>query len=254
MSAPDYLISTPENVDLHLEFAGIGNRILAALIDTVIVTGALILLTLAVTVIAYCSIPIVRTVAMVVLVVIVVTVPLLLNFFVYIIYCAYCEGNWQGQTIGKKLVGIRVIEQNGQPAGWSSVWIRNLVRIVDHLLGLVGLLVMIMDPNERRLGDLAGNTLVIRERPTSITTSDIKLTATLSDDEMLDAGRLTPQEYDLLLSFLKRRRYLDDAHRPEVAAKMEEYFAKRLDLPKEKANSELFLEKLLLSYQARAEG
>jgi hypothetical protein len=71
---------------------------------------------------------------------------------------------------------------------------------------------------------------------------------------MLDAGRLTPQEYDLLLSFLKRRRYLDDAHRPEVAAKMEEYFAKRLDLPKEKANSELFLEKLLLSYQARAEG
>ena len=36
MHSPDYSISTPENVDLHLELAGIGNRILAILIDTII--------------------------------------------------------------------------------------------------------------------------------------------------------------------------------------------------------------------------
>jgi uncharacterized RDD family membrane protein YckC len=248
------LISTPENVDLHLEFAGIGNRILACSIDTLLTYLSIFALMIMCWWVDYLisGLPLPSFVR--VLIVVLLTIfAICASFAIYFGYFIYFEATWQGQTPGKKFAGIRVIEENGQPVSRSSVWIRNLVRAVDEGFLLIGLLVMIIDRNERRLGDLAASTIVIRERRTNISSSDLTLTAILSDDDVFDAGRITSQDYELLLSFLKRRQRLDRTYRPAVAAKLEEYFAGKLDVPLEQAKSEIFLEKLLLAYQARAE-
>lgn len=254
MQSPDYSISTPENVDLHLELAGIGNRILATLIDTLIIWSiilsiGLIFLVLGIAIEASHALAMPRSTIMLVAAAIAIFVAFFLNFG----YNIFFEGIWQGQTPGKKVAQIRVIEANGQPVGWAAVCIRNLVRVLDTGLLLVGLLVMLIDKNERRLGDLAAGTLVIRERKSDLTTADIKLITDAKADALMDIGRVTPEEYDLLARFLKRRNTLSNTHRPIVAKRLETYFRDKLsEIPQgENDVSERFLEKVFLSYQAR---
>ncbi len=254
MTTPDYSISTPENVDLHLELAGIGNRVLAVLIDTTII-GVVI----GCIAIVGCIIAIlldqagldgdVRNLALLVVVMISVFIAFFINFGYHIFF----EGVWMGQTPGKKVAQIRVIEANGQPVGWSAVFIRNIVRVLDTGLLLIGLLVMLINKNERRIGDLAAGTLVIRERKPDVR-SEIKLLTNAEADTLLDIGRITPQEYDLLARFLRRRETLSPSQRPLVAVKVADYFHEKLNEPDQmsKSNSEEYLERLYLSYQARA--
>jgi uncharacterized RDD family membrane protein YckC len=75
-----------------------------------------------------------------------------------------CEST-TGQTIGKRLLGIRVRSRDGTPASTRAVAIRTVLRIIDvlPLLYLVGFVAMLATGTRRqRLGDLAGNTLVTR--------------------------------------------------------------------------------------------
>ncbi len=69
-----------------------------------------------------------------------------------------------GQTVGKMLVGIRVIgEATGRPPGISGAILRTLLRLVDGLFGyLLGYLVVLASPKRQRLGDMAAHTLVVR--------------------------------------------------------------------------------------------
>lgn len=254
MNSPDYSISTPENVDLHLELAGIGNRILAAVIDGAI--SALIIGCITVFCILIALLLEISGVAgqnRSVILMSIAGVAVLISFFIHFGYHIIFEGIWQGQTPGKKVAQIRVIETNGQPVGWSGVFIRNIVRALDVGLFLVGLLVMIINRNEKRLGDLAAGTLVIRERKSDLSISDIKLLTDAKEDLLLDIGRVTPQEYDLLARYLKRRDSLALSHKPLVAARLEEYFRDKLDetAPTEPGGADKFLEKVYLSYRAR---
>jgi uncharacterized RDD family membrane protein YckC len=67
-----------------------------------------------------------------------------------------------GQTLGKKLMNIRVVAADGSPAGMGKVAIRTVLRVVDGFaLYLVGLIVMLVTGERRqRLGDLAAGTIV----------------------------------------------------------------------------------------------
>ena len=119
---------------------------------------------------------------------------------------------------------------------------------------LVGVLSMLINKEERRLGDLAAGTLVIKERKSGLATSEIKMLTGATPDALLDVGRVTPEEYDLLARFLRRREKLAAAYRPQVARRLEDYFRDKLSEPvtKEPEGSEHFLEKVFLAYQARA--
>jgi uncharacterized RDD family membrane protein YckC len=252
MHSPDYSISTPENVDLHLELAGLGNRVLAALIDTLITYAICAGLWLLTALLAIFGLPF-RAATPIFGFVILLTI--LLSFAVIFGYYIFFEGTWQGQTPGKRVAQIRVIDQNGQPINWSAVWLRNFIRVIDTGLMLIGLIVMIIDKNERRLGDLAAGTLVIRERLPDLGTADITIAPQARENAgMLDSGRITPQEYDLLLGFLKRRDKMARSQRPLVARELEQHFRDKLGEPSNgQQNSELFLEKLYTAYQMRAE-
>ncbi len=252
MQQPNYSISTPENVDLHLELAGIGNRVLAALIDTSITFGILLVIGLlywgASTVVGLLDMAendrslIINVLGM---------VAIFLVFIVNFGYYIFFEGTWQGQTPGKKIVSIRVIETNGQPVGWSGVVLRNLIRTLDTGLAFVGLLPMIIDKNEKRFGDYAGGTIVVRERKSDMLSEEVVLTQSYNV-ESIDAGRISPQEYALLKSFLKRRGNLAKSQRPLIAGNLAAYMRKKLsDSSTEPAEN--FLERVYSAYKARAE-
>ena|ERR1019366_6444626 len=69
----------------------------------------------------------------------------------------------QGATLGKRLLGLRVVKMDGSPIGWSESIIRNLLRIVDGLFGyLVGAILIWTSPQRQRLGDRLANTVVVR--------------------------------------------------------------------------------------------
>jgi len=253
MSQPDYLISTPENVDLHLELAGIGNRVYACLVDSLLGLAMMLLVVLVGVILSGAVLNLFGNNKIgKLLIYIVIGLGILVELAIYFGYYIVFEGFWQGQTPGKRLAQIRVIEQNGQPAGWSSVFIRNLVRVIDMGVALMGLIVMLVDRNERRLGDLAAGTLVIRER-FSEKAPHIELAANRTVDGLVDVGRLRPQEYDLLVSFLERREQMSSAYRPLLAKKLETYFRDRLQETSRGESSEYFLEQLYLAYRCRAD-
>lgn len=257
MHNPDYSISTPENVDLHLELAGLGNRILAGIIDQTICLVLIVIMGLSAwgifTLTSMSSMPShIKGIAYG----FIVMVLIFGSFIIHFGYHMFFEGTWQGQTPGKRVAQIRVIEQNGQPVTWPAVIIRNLVRVVDTGMMFIGVLSIMVDNNERRLGDLAAGTVVVRERNSELLTTakdDLALDgAKVVDADMLDIGRITPQEYELLLSFLKRRKTMAKKQRPVVALKLMEHFKEKLaDTPSTKSPEE-YLEGLYQAYRTRA--
>lgn len=256
MHNPDYSISTPENVDLHLELAGLGNRILAGLIDQTISLVVITIMGLAAwgvfTLVSMSSMPShVKGIGYG----FIIMVLIFGTFIIHFGYHMFFEGTWQGQTPGKRVAHIRVIEQNGQPVTWPAVIIRNLVRVIDTGLMLIGVLAILVDNNERRFGDLAAGTVVVRERDSELLTTakdDIDLdNAKLVEADMLDIGRITPQEYEILSSFLKRRKTMGKKQRPVVATKLMQHFKEKLSDDSTKGAEE-YLEALSQAYRTRA--
>jgi uncharacterized RDD family membrane protein YckC len=90
---------------------------------------------------------------------------LALYFFLSLAYGIVLEWRWRGQTIGKRLLGLRVVDAQGLRLQFSQIAIRNLVRLVDMLPMpyLVGGIAALTTRKCQRLGDLAANTVVARE-------------------------------------------------------------------------------------------
>lgn len=256
MNSPDYSISTPENVDLHLELAGVGNRALACLIDTIVSYAVCVAIWLAVwlgtILIGMANLPVK---ASALACGIVLLIGMLASFIVIFFYYVIFEGFWQGQTPGKRVAQIRVIDQNGQMINWSQVWLRNFIRVFDMGLMLIGMIVMVIDKNERRIGDFAAGSLVIKESTPTLLSQNIAISPAAKEGlSSIDAGRITPQEYDLLLNFLRRREKMALSQRPLLARELENHFRDKLNQPSAgNKNAEVYLESLYCAYQSRAE-
>lgn len=91
-----------------------------------------------------------------------------LGFLVYAVvvfaYFVLMEG-YMGQTVGKMLLGIKVVrEDDGQVPGLSTAAIRTLLRLVDGLFFyLVGFIIVLVSGKNQRLGDMLAHTLVVRK-------------------------------------------------------------------------------------------
>jgi hypothetical protein len=88
---------------------------------------------------------------------------MLLLFALTWAYSVVCEVWLGGQTLGKRALGLRVVNADGTPVTWLPSVVRNLLRVVDVLPGVygVGLVSTLIDPYARRLGDIVAGTLVI---------------------------------------------------------------------------------------------
>jgi uncharacterized RDD family membrane protein YckC len=82
-------------------------------------------------------------------------------FFLSIAYYVVLEATLGG-TLGKKILGIKIVKQDGTPMDWQASIIRNALRIVDGIfVYLVGAIVIWTSKDKQRLGDKVARTLVV---------------------------------------------------------------------------------------------
>ena len=88
--------------------------------------------------------------------------PAILPFFLWFLYYISMEATL-GATIGKLMVGIRVVSLEGSSIGWSSSVIRNALRLVDGVVFyLIGIIFVLTSAERQRLGDRVASTVVVR--------------------------------------------------------------------------------------------
>ena len=153
-------IDTPENVIFGYEVVGIGSRFMAALIDTtiILISQIVVYLTMALLVNNLLDMDIFSTWVLAIFG--------LIAFALLWGYYIFFEILWNGQSPGKRLVNLRVLKADGTPITLTESVIRNLIRLIDFLplfYGL-GVIVMFINGQSRRLGDLAAGTLVVRDQ------------------------------------------------------------------------------------------
>ena len=145
-------VATPEGVELDLRLAGPVGRACAWLVDLFLRMTGLLVLWLVLIPLGQLG----------------VGVWLILLFLVEWLYPVAFEIWAGGATPGKKLLGLRVVNDDGTPVSrWASVT-RNLLRAVDILPALygVGLIAMLLNRDFKRMGDLVAGTVVIYVEPT----------------------------------------------------------------------------------------
>ena len=186
-----------DNVAIELPVAGVGPRALAAFLDYVLVTIVLVVYTVAVVALGV----VVRDRTWVL------GVLLLLGWFVIQYgYFAGFELVLDGQTPGKRALSLRVADAAGGRATTRAILVRNGLRIVDLLFGVV---FMAVDPLARRLGDRLAGTLVLHET---------------RDDRPLVARRVPrgwkPADVAVAESYLRRERQLDPGRSDELGRRL----------------------------------
>jgi uncharacterized RDD family membrane protein YckC len=148
-------VETTQNVFIEYNLAGLGERILAFILDFLII----VLYTWAIFFIAIRSrieVHIDTT-----------TAYLLLFFFLYLpisVYSLVQEVFFNGQTIGKRILGIKVITTRGKQPSLTQYMVRWLFRIIDiwSNFGIVGIVAAATNPYHQRIGDLAAGTCLIK--------------------------------------------------------------------------------------------
>ena len=221
------VIKTPEGVSFSLPLAGPITRFFAWIIDFF----AIAVITSAISMFLFWTKIISPDFAQAVLI--------LSYFGVTLGYGMALEWFMRGQTFGKRVMKIRVMDVQGLSLRPSQVIIRNLLRFVDSLPGLylVGGIAALLSRSYQRLGDYAGNTIVIRSR----TTPDYDLSAIRSDkyNSFRDYGHLearlrqkvTPEETAIAIQALTRREELEPAARVMLMQRLAEHFRSLVTFP-----------------------
>lgn len=210
-----YRLETPENVELSYTPAGLGSRFLAAAIDTIIISLLVLVLIIAAAILFSASDRFGRAGTNLIIALVVLGV-----FLIFFGYYTFWEMRWNGQSPGKRAVGLRVIRDDGLPLNFSASMIRNLIRFFDFLPGSYGLgiLTMLFSKRWKRLGDLAAGTLVVHD--VSWVSPDLLRLQYATTDSASDHPRLTPREYELVRQYLMRYYSLTDDARQRIELKL----------------------------------
>jgi uncharacterized membrane protein SpoIIM required for sporulation/uncharacterized RDD family membrane protein YckC len=215
-------VETPEQIVFSYSVAGVGSRAAAALIDALVCLGALVALQLLVTLV-------VRPVAGRALPDVparwAISLFLFAQFAITWGYYVLWEGLRDGQTPGKRRLGLRVVQDGGYSVSFAASAVRNLVRAVDMLpppLYGVGVVSAVLSKSGKRLGDYAAGTIVVHERATRV----LAAAPPAAPDPAAPAARppaalqtlLAEEEFALLDRFVARRGGLEPVRRQQLTA------------------------------------
>jgi uncharacterized RDD family membrane protein YckC len=267
-----YRVETPEQIGLEYDIAGLGTRLMAAIVDMIflglIAFFALCLGVFGLTAV-FATISDDDTASL-----IAVAIVVLIFFFVLWGYYVLFETIWQGQSPGKRWTGLRVIQEGGYPIGFSQAAIRNIVRIADFLpfFYIIGAIVMLVDSRSRRLGDLVAGTIVVKEIP-EVTIASIgsyepapepwpesavgasfpaPTTPAFTESSVFpNLSRISSAEYSVLREFLQRRTLLAPAARAALGLQLAQGFARRIDYTPAGDAPEDFLHRLGVELASR---
>ena len=238
-------VRTPESIAFSYELAGLGSRFLALIVDQAIQ----ILVLLAIFGSFFLALwragqarhaaPLTDKFAMSLAIALIIAVVFVVLFGYFIIF----EALWNGQTPGKKLLGLRVVRDGGYPIDSGASLIRNLIRVGEQLIGyyILAAISALLSSENKRLGDLAAGTIVVR---------DARLAAPRSPIERGYEPAYAPTRYvngderALIKQFLDRRETLAADRRRELAAQLAARIRARVPEELSRLDDEPLLERL----------
>lgn len=159
-----------------------------------------------------------------------------------------------GRTPGKRITGLRVVRTGGEPVGFLTSSIRNLMRLVDILPSfyVVGGISVLASSRNQRLGDMAAGTLVVRERRGDAKLARLQALPTPAYDSVpWDVSGVTAEELAIVRSFLHRRQTLDDGARSDLARELAARLRPRVTGAFDELGDEVFLQRLAAAKAAR---
>lgn len=156
-------IKTPEYVSLNFQLAGLGSRTAAYIIDQAILIVVNILIVIVLILLLSGQSDIVLWAELNSVTAAITIILLFILNWGYFFAFEYFSG---GRTIGKKVLGLRVIQENGHSITLLSSFIRNFLRIIDSLPAnyFLGMMMIFFHSKHKRIGDLVAGTIVVHER------------------------------------------------------------------------------------------
>ena len=256
MNQDEVKIITPEHVVLRFQTAGLGSRSAAHIIDSLIMYGIVGLLTLA-SLAANAFFP----ALMFGMGGLMDALLILIAFLIVFGYCICFEYFWNGQTPGKRALGLKTVQEQGQPLTFLSAVIRNLLRLIDMLPGiyLVGCLFIFFHPQHKRVGDLAAGTIVVYQRAGSsakeLQQKDLlldKLIATVAPLELdpLLRRNFTLEDWQLLAVYIRKKNILPASEKMSITATVARNLLPKAGLDPEWKSSEEYEQDLAALYLA----
>jgi uncharacterized RDD family membrane protein YckC len=229
MKASTLSIRTPEGIVFSQLLAGPVTRFLAWFIDLLCIAAILMLLGLVMGLLRLVGANFATAISTI------------CYFVVSIGYGIFLEWAWRGQTIGKRIFRLRVVDVEGMRLQFNQIVTRNLLRFVDSLPAFyfVGGVACWLNRNCQRLGDLAANTVVIRSPRLSEPDLDQLLAGkynSLRQFPHLAARlrqRVSPGEAAVALQALIRRDEFDPAARVELFGELAGHFRALVVFPAE---------------------
>lgn len=199
-------IDTTQNVTIEYEVAGLGDRLLASLLDLAIKIGYLVLMLLLgsalyrfITSLMYEN---VRFVLMIIFI-----------LFPLMFYTLAFELFMDGQTIGKRTLKIKVVKLDGTPATAGSFIIRWLLRLIDIniFMGGIAILTILINGKGQRLGDIAAATTVIKLKPRAHLSDTLLVSVpTNYQPKYMQVTQLSDKDMNIIKdTFEKCKRYHD---------------------------------------------
>ncbi len=210
-------METPEHVEVRFELAGLGSRAAAAMMDLVLVSLLLVPLQIATDQLGL-ETALGRWASALLY--------LLLSFALFAYYILF-EGLNHGRTPGKILLGIRVVMDTGRPITPAAAVLRNLVRAGEYAaLLLPAALTMLLHRSNKRLGDLAAGTIVVRDHATEWRLAP----AAAAGEEPVEVGppELSEEEFRLLDRLLARLPDLTPAVQVRMTVELARRFESRV--------------------------
>lgn len=172
-----------------------------------------------------------------------------INFF----YDVAFETLGSGRTPGKRVAGIRVVLAGGGPVRFVPSAIRNIVRLVDYLPVAygIGMISIIASSKNQRLGDLAGGTLVVRERKDKAPRWVTALPQPRPEVAGWDVSAIAADELSTVRRFLERRFTLTAEARGRLAWELSERLRPKVSGAPPDLHPEQFLEQIAATKAAR---
>lgn len=167
-----------------------------------------------------------------------------LYFIVGVGYFMLLEYSWNGQTIGKRLLKIRVVDAHIQRLTGYQIVLRNLFRVIDMMpiLYTLGGVVSLCNKKYQRLGDIAASTIVIRQReeakpnlPKEVTNKYNSFHRYPQIEAILKRNSL-PEEHRLALQCLQRRDELEASARISIFRQLAAHFKAKAKFPADLVN------------------
>lgn len=255
-------VVTPEQVGLQFTLAGIGGRGYAMAIDVAILLGvwtaaatlysifAIQLLNgLSNTNITYGQLPIWLG-----------AIALLATFILFSGYFVFFEVTWQGQTPGKRAANIRVIRDDGRPIGLAQAVLRSLLLSFDGIPFFLGVIFILFEKREKRLGDIVAGTLVVQEEKpiakANVTLSDRANTLAQDLPQSANLSLLLPDDFATIREYLERRSRMDRDARRELSLNLARQMRSRIEMESIPTGltSDEFLEAVYIAYQKQFGG